>query len=664
MALENGEDQLLGHAIGSYRITQLINAEGMGRVYKAVQPSIGARVAVKVLSADLGQNRELVERFFAEARAVNIIRHEQIINIIDLASFPDGRPYIVMEYLKGAPLSALMRHYGALPLGSFAQMIIEVLGALAAAHDRGIIHRDLKPPNIFVSPQGRPKVLDFGIAKLDPGLGGHSSATSPGQIMGTPTYMAPEQALARPVDARTDIYSMGIILYEGVTGAVPFKSDSMFGVLHQHLEAPPRPPREIRKDCPEAYEAVVLRALAKDPARRFQSAREMANALASVSNSLSPDAWAPLVPPSGGAPFAGTGTPPLRIGSVPPHVTPAANPIGPTLHALPPKTQPPMPAPKRWVVPAALAAVLIVAGILFLATRGGSADVDAGQLASRPPDAVPSEVGGGSPIMRTTQSAEGYLVNFDLSRPPEELEVKLPGASGFTTMAKNPNVRDEKTGAPTAKTWIELPRDAKRSVISVKYKLGGKWFGPFELTFDPQEVAVREAKEALTAFSRWVELRAARDRRYVATFDYVLNHRSGVGAILYGVNGEPTETLGAGETRLELPASARFLKVQIVFRDDSKSEIRQFDVPAAGGPATEPEALQTGIPECDSLFKALVACYRKAGAADPDEAVAQMAAATRERLAEGTSKEEEAQTCKTLRVRYHEVGKQQGCTDL
>src|SRR5512138_2156792 len=138
----------------------------MGRVYKGVHPQIGSRVAIKVLSRECSDRRDLVDRFFAEAKAVNLIRHESIVNVLDLSVLPDGRPYIIMEYLDGAPLSAILdgaRHSGApLPLGGVARLVAEVLDALGAAHAKGIVHRDLKPDNIFVAPSGRPKVLDFG----------------------------------------------------------------------------------------------------------------------------------------------------------------------------------------------------------------------------------------------------------------------------------------------------------------------------------------------------------------------------------------------------------------------------------------------------------------------------------------------------------------------
>src|SRR5262245_44082559 len=173
----------------------------MGEVYLAVHPGIGSRVAIKVLTYSAAENRNLVERFFAEARAVNVIRHEGIVNVLDLATLPDGRPFIIMEHLEGAPLSHFT-HSGALPLGTLARFRVETLEALGAAHAAGITHRDLKPDNIFVTSLGRPKLLDFGIAKLRPELQSGSDGTRTGALLGTPQYMSPEQALGRHVDHR------------------------------------------------------------------------------------------------------------------------------------------------------------------------------------------------------------------------------------------------------------------------------------------------------------------------------------------------------------------------------------------------------------------------------------------------------------------------------
>src|SRR5204862_6021923 len=154
-----GDDALIGQTLGPYRVARLLGVGGMGRVYKGVHPQIGSRVAIKVLSYECAQRQDLVERFFAEARAVNLIRHESIVNVLDLAMLPDGRPYIIMEYLDGAPLASIVEHAvqtrTPLPLGGLARLAVEVLDALSAAHGKGIVHRDLKPDNIFVTPSGR-----------------------------------------------------------------------------------------------------------------------------------------------------------------------------------------------------------------------------------------------------------------------------------------------------------------------------------------------------------------------------------------------------------------------------------------------------------------------------------------------------------------------------
>jgi serine/threonine protein kinase len=312
VALEDGSrDDLLGRTVGSYRIARRIGAGGMGEVYRGVQPHIGSRVAIKVLSHECAKSAALVERFFAEARAVNLIRHENIVNVVDLSSLPDGRPYIVMEHLEGAPLSAILRRFGPMPLGTLARLVGDLLDALDAAHSKGVVHRDLKPDNVFVSQSGRAKVLDFGIAKLRPDLASSSDATRTGSLLGTPHYMSPEQALGSTVDPRSDLYSTGVILYECATGKRPFDAPTLFELLRQHIERLPDPPRSLRPDMPPVYEGVLLRALEKDPSRRFQSAREFAGALAQAASGAPPEAWIPIsgntaAPPSG---FVASGTP-------------------------------------------------------------------------------------------------------------------------------------------------------------------------------------------------------------------------------------------------------------------------------------------------------------------------------------------------------------------
>jgi serine/threonine protein kinase len=333
--LAERKDELLGEMLGQFRVARMLGAGGMGTVYKAVHPDIGSRVAIKVLSHDCARRRDLVERFFAEARAVNVIRHESIVNVLDLAMLPDGRPYIVMEYLDGLSLSAVIEQQSPLPLGSLARLLGEVLGGLSAAHAKGIVHRDLKPDNIFVTPQGHAKVLDFGIAKLRPESGGGPTPTQTGSLLGTPQYMAPEQAMAQAVDARTDVYAMGIILYEGATGRKPFQAPSLFDLLRQQVEQAPMPPSAYRPDMPADYETVILRAMEKRPENRWQGAAALSNALAHVTMSLPGDAWAAIGVDARGA---------ARIG--PPSVpTPQGPALASTVRAATPTPSPPMLSP-------------------------------------------------------------------------------------------------------------------------------------------------------------------------------------------------------------------------------------------------------------------------------------------------------------------------------
>ena len=285
--LIDNEDPLVGSTIGRYRVVRVLGEGGMGRVYLGLNPVIGARVAIKVLMHLAAANQEMVGRFFAEAQSVNTIRHEGIVNVIDLNYLDDGRPYIIMELLPGEPLSDKIRK-GPLSLYSAASIVLEILSALDAAHAAGVVHRDLKPDNIFISPSGHAKLLDFGIAKLMPNYQASliGPTTNSGALLGTPSYMAPEQVTGDPIVPATDLYAVGAILYETVTGIVAFKGDTLYGLFQRIVSDPPAPPSQYRAELMGPFQDLILQALAKTPQQRPASAASMAQMLASVRNQL------------------------------------------------------------------------------------------------------------------------------------------------------------------------------------------------------------------------------------------------------------------------------------------------------------------------------------------------------------------------------------------
>jgi len=279
---------VIGKHINNYEIASLLGEGGMGTVYLALHPIMGRKAAIKVLKPELARDESLVMRFFNEARAANAIRHPNIIDIIDVGLLPeDNVPYMLMEFLEGESLSSRLDHTRVLPVDVAVEIAFQTASALAAAHSKGIVHRDLKPDNLFLIPDEmvkggeRVKVLDFGIAKLRDDLRGSSMKTRTGAIMGTATYMSPEQCqgLIERIDQRTDIYALGVILYEMLCGAPPFASEGFGDILIMHVMREPDPPRRRNPAVTSELAATMLRALAKDPAHRFQSMTEFQSAL-------------------------------------------------------------------------------------------------------------------------------------------------------------------------------------------------------------------------------------------------------------------------------------------------------------------------------------------------------------------------------------------------
>jgi serine/threonine-protein kinase len=269
-------DPLLGLKLGEYELRQRIGVGGMGLVYDGIQPVIGKRVAVKVLRPELAQAPEQVARLLAEARAVNAIRHRGIIDIFGFGQVPDGRQYIVMEFLDGQALDGYLAEKGKLPVTEALSILDEVLAALAAAHGAGVVHRDLKPSNIFLvrQPDGSRyvKLLDFGLAKQSRTPTGRTAQTRTDMVVGTPEYMAPEQARGQEVGPMTDLYAMGVVTFEMVTGQLPFTGTSPVDLLMKHVDARPPRPSEYVADLPAGLDAFILQMLTKDPETRPGSA--------------------------------------------------------------------------------------------------------------------------------------------------------------------------------------------------------------------------------------------------------------------------------------------------------------------------------------------------------------------------------------------------------
>ncbi len=289
-----------GTMVGEYRVEQLVGEGGMGQVYGAIHPVIGKRAAIKVLLPEICRSRQMVERFVMEARSVNQIGHPNIVDIFAFGTLPDGRQYMVMEWLRGESLADRM-HRSVLPLGETCDVLIGISAALDAAHEKGIIHRDLKPHNVYLTEVkgSKPgvKLLDFGLVKL---MGteddGRIERTRSGSVLGTPAYMSPEQALGRTVDTRSDNYSLGVMAFQMFTGRLPFNEDSAMGLMVAHMQQPPTMPSSVAPNMPPEVDQLVLGLLAKDPNHRPTMAQTM-EMLAYIRDAYAPGFRSGSLPP-------------------------------------------------------------------------------------------------------------------------------------------------------------------------------------------------------------------------------------------------------------------------------------------------------------------------------------------------------------------------------
>ena len=255
---------------GRYELTHLVARGGMAQVYRAMDRQLDRPVALKVLFPELSVDKTFVERFRREAQAAANLSHPNIVPVFDWGE-DDGTYFIVMEFVDGRPLSAVLRDPQRLPPGQIAQIGASVAAALAFAHRHGVVHRDVKPGNVLITPEGEVKVTDFGIARA---VNTEESLTQTGAVMGTAAYFSPEQAEGKGVDARSDIYSLGVVLYEMAVGRPPFSGDSPVAVASKHVRDAPMLPREVNPAVPAALELVIMKAMAKNPNDRYASAEE------------------------------------------------------------------------------------------------------------------------------------------------------------------------------------------------------------------------------------------------------------------------------------------------------------------------------------------------------------------------------------------------------
>jgi serine/threonine-protein kinase len=269
---------LEGQTLGKYRVMEPLGRGGMARVYRAYHPQLDRYVAIKVLRADLAEDEEFLTRFRREAQAVAALRHPNIVQVFD-SDVQGDVYYMVLELLEGDTLKARLNDYRVrddrMALGEVVRIMLDVLDGLAYAHSEGMIHRDIKPGNVLLTKRGQAVIADFGIAHI---VGGTRHTIS-GALMGTLNYMAPEQGFEGHSDVRSDIYSLGVVLYEMMTRRTPFEADTPLAVLMKHLNDPLPLPRQIEPGIPEPFERIVLKALSKQPEDRYQSAEQMAQAL-------------------------------------------------------------------------------------------------------------------------------------------------------------------------------------------------------------------------------------------------------------------------------------------------------------------------------------------------------------------------------------------------
>jgi predicted Ser/Thr protein kinase len=462
-------DPLIGQVLdGRYEIEKVLGEGGMGLVYKARHTTLGKPLAIKVLKAEVSKDAEIVQRFRQEAQSATAIGNHHIIDISDFGVLADGSTYFVMEFLDGISLTKAIEPGKPIEARRQIHIAKQLCRALGAAHDIGIVHRDLKPDNIYLILRGGDKdfvkVLDFGIAKVG---GAKSKLTQVGQVFGTPHYMSPEQCAGTAVDKRTDVYALGVIMYEMASSRVPFDADNLMGILTKHLYEEPIKPHDLPPptDVPPALEAIIMKCLAKKADIRYQSMQEVLADLELVEQGLTPQAVV-----EGVRRASATGS--MRTDTM--NASSAALSVDVGDVALPKKSN-------TGIIIGAVAALLLVGGGAFFALRGGEEPVavtpepaPVQQAAVQPPapepvaapvepkaEEKPAAVAVQVTISSKPSGAEVYASGALIGRTPYQVQRPQRGEPSLDLLLKADGYKDQPVRISNL-TQADLPIDLER----------------------------------------------------------------------------------------------------------------------------------------------------------------------------------------------------------